>query len=1479
VKLKVSLRRSGTAPVDLLITADDRTTVGDLAGRLLLTRPSYFTPAGEGRPSLVIDDRPASGGGGSGVVLEPEVRLADSGLRSGASVGLTWSSPGRAAAAGETTAVVTVKGPGPSRDVPLRGASSVIGREHDCAVVIDDPLVSRRHARLTIGALAEIVDLGSANGLAVNGAATNRAVLRPNDVVTMGDTELTVRVVPRVGAREGGASEEYIRPPRLDPRYEGETFDAPEPPRPPEPARFPTIAAIVPMFMGGALYLITGSLFSLVFVAFSPLMVIGYALENRIAGKATFKKAVARFRADLADIADKAGAAAAAEVAARGREHPSLSECLMAVRRRGPLLWARRPDDPGFAELRLGLGRQLSRSEITVPERRDLPHDLVQEVVALRNEFRDVDDVPVCAVPAEHGAIGIAGPRHAVLGAARSLLVQAATLHSPAELVITGFAAAKQRAPDWQWLGWLPHTTSPHSPLAGRQLAANHQDAKALVTGLEELLAQRAADAAAVVPTVLVLVEDVVPVEHSRLVDLAERGWRYGIVVLWLASDTSQLPAACRHFVELRSDGAEAVVGAVHDGASVDPVRVELLEEATATDIARSLSSLVDVGARLNDDSDLPRSVSLLAVGDRPMRTSPEWVLEGWRQNHSLLTGPHAPEVVPRQAGSLRAVIGRTADGVHALDLRVDGPHALVGGTTGSGKSELLQSWIVAMAATHSPQRLNFMLIDYKGGAAFKELPLLPHTVGLVTDLDPYLVRRALDSLRRELKRREELFARHKAKDLAELERRGALEAPPSLVLVVDEFATLDKELPEFVEGVVDVAQRGRSLGVHLILATQRPAGVIKENLRANINLRVALRTADEDDSANVLGSPEAAFFDPALPGRAVSKTGPGRLVPFQAGYVGGWTTDTPPPPDILIEELTFTREQWQAPEPHAEPEDLGVTDIQRIVAATAEAARIAGIRRPRRPWLPALKPLYDIRQLLTPGRGEGTPAADELVFGVQDQPWKQAQLPIAYRPDRGNLVVFGTGGSGKTTLLRTLAISAGVRGGPCQVYALDFGNRGLSTLELLPHVGSVVSGADHDRIARLVRQLAAVVAERGQRYKRIGANTISEYRTAANASEEPRILLLVDGLATFYQAYETGDRAKTFHTLGQIAGEGRAVGVHVLVTADRPQSVPSALAAQIQTRVVLRMADPNEYYNLGLPGDVLKVTSPPGRGMLAGVELQVAMLAATDDRNQVDPLEELAQKMREAGVPEAPPVRAMPERVMLDELPKVSDGLPVLGQVAETLEPLTFTPTGAFVVCGPPQSGRSAALRALAVSLRRWDPSIRLHLFTPSPRSDVAVLDLWTSRAVGLDQARERAGQLMIELTGQERQSAAVFIESVRDYAGTAVDTAMTALVNRCRDEEVFVVGEGEATTLVSRMGLLEPLLRSRYGLALAPDFMMGENVFKTPFPSRLERVDFPPGRGLFVQAGRAPVVGVGWVEEGGVDGNVPQPRTAVYA
>jgi S-DNA-T family DNA segregation ATPase FtsK/SpoIIIE len=1457
MKLKFTLTGAGRPPVDLVATIDAATTVGELADYLIQADPAAPAFRTEALGTLTL------GLVGADVrALDSRTTVGESGLRSGATVTLTRAGEAYQDPQANAAAVVTVvDGPDRGREFGVRVGASIIGRERGSEIRLTDPLVSRQHARLNIADTVEVVDLGSANGIALGDSVVSRAVLRPGDTVRIGDSELSVRVLqaPRAGA--DAAAVAFVRPPRLDPHYRGQEFDAPEPPENPRTQRFPIVPLLAPVAIGALLYLITRSLTSIVFVALSPLMLVGSAVESRLGGRALYRRQLIQWRADVRVLVEQLGQAIGIEAVARNRENPPLRECIEAVRTGGPLLWTRRPDDPGFATFKLGNGQQPSRNQVNRPDAKRAPRELFAELVEAMQPYAVVADVPVLAQPAEFGPIGMAGPRPTMLAAARALITQAAALHSPAELVIAGFASSPS-AKDWDWIKWLPHTSSVHSPLTVRQLAATSAAATRLASELEELLAGRSAREAAALPAILVLVEDDAPIEHSRLVELAEQGWRHGIYLVWLAGALAALPAACRTFVEVEHETSTGAVGFVHSGEQVAPLTIELLDIDTAADTARRLAPLIDSGARVDDDSDLPRAVSLLTLTGPQLASSPEAVIERWSENRSILTGPFAPEQPARRAGSLRAVIGQAAGEPFALDLRTDGPHALVGGTTGSGKSELLQAWILAMAAAHSPQRLTFLLVDYKGGSAFRDCVGLPHTIGLVTDLSPHLVRRALTSLSAELRYREHLLAQHSAKDLVSLERQGVTSAPPSLVIVVDEFAALVNEVPEFVDGVVNVAQRGRSLGLHLILATQRPAGVIKDNLRANTNLRVALRMADEADSTDVLGSPQAAFFDQSVPGRAVSKTGPGRLVPFQTGYAGGWTTDEPPRPELLVEELVFgagrTWDVLDAADPTVA--EQGDTDIKRIVDSVRAASTLAQLPTPRKPWLPELAAVYDLSdQARVPSRRIDT----ELVFGVRDDPAAQAQPTVAFQPDRdGNLAVYGTGGSGKSTLLRTLALAAGftVRGGPCHVYGLDFGARGLAMLEELPHVGSIVSGADHERITRLLGWLRSLIDDRALRYSRANAGTITSYRTAADAPDEPRILLLVDGIAAFRQAYEVGDRARWFDLLVNIASDGRPVGVHVLLSADRPNAVPSALGSAVQRRIVLRMADAQDYAVLGLPADVLAAASPPGRGLLGNDEVQVALLGKEPDvGSQARMIRAFASSMVRAGASIAPPIQRLPDSVPLATLPILDGSRPVFGLSSDSLSAVGFEPSGSFLISGPPGAGRTTAVRVLAEALRRAQPLGPRYLFG-GRRSALAALPLWTRAARGPADAQDLATALVAELSMAPAGSApvAVFIENVSEFVGGPAEAALQDLAKACLAEDGLLVVEGETTTLSSSFGLLSYAKSSRAGLALQPDSADGTTVFRTNFPPRLNRAEFPPGRGLLVDSGQATVVQV---------------------
>ena len=412
--------------------------------------------------------------------------------------------------------------------------------------------------------------------------------------------------------------------------------------------------------------------------------------------------------------------------------------------------------------------------------------------------------------------------------------------------------------------------------------------------------------------------------------------------------------------------------------------------------------------------------VSLL--GHEPS-DDPSVVLNRWRENLSLTPRDGSEPVSSEKEADLRAIVGHAGGDHFTLDLRLQGPHALVGGTTGAGKSEFLQAWVLGLAHAYSPDRVTFLFVDYKGGAAFASCLDLPHCVGMVTDLSPYLVRRALTSLRAELHHRERLLNRKGKKDLVELEKTGDPDCPPSLIIVVDEFAALVSEVPEFVDGVVDVAARGRSLGLHLILATQRPAGVIKDNLRANTNLRIALRMADEHDSAGRARREH---------GGALPRVDPRPRRPPRPGPAGSPSSSRPSPAPGRRPSPRRRRSRWSTstsvwPGPGSSPSvprsaESVAKDIDRVAATVAGAARLGpGAARPASRGSTA-------SPRRTTWRRFSMRRDTELPLGVLDDPEHQAQVHDYFRPDdEGNILYVGTGGSGKSTALRSLAVASAV--------------------------------------------------------------------------------------------------------------------------------------------------------------------------------------------------------------------------------------------------------------------------------------------------------------------------------------------------------------------------------------------------------------------------------------------------------------------
>ena len=1280
--------------LDLKIRVDGPALVGELVDTLIqqtsLDRPPPV-------PSLAVAR--------TGETIARSTRLTDADLRSGDRCQLDDAPTERDDVQLAAVAVAEiVEGARAGHQFELRPGPSDIGRNEACDIKIDDQLISRRHARVNVGDDIQVHDLGSTNGVMVNGQTiAGVANVTSGDLVTIGDTALRFRLLEVAEHKPAGVVVEFNRPPHVFRPFEQTEMKLPAPPEEPPRQRLPIIAAAIPLLMVGIMYLALkdtaggfNPLFSL-FMLMSPAMILGSYYESKRSGRLSHKDRLAEHAEMLSRTIDTLDAKREEEIASRAHEFPSVAESAEFALHLVPRLWERHADEEEFLVLRVGIAEQDSRTAVELDSGGS--RKLRDELEEIPPRYARIPDLPAVAGLREVGGLGVAGPLDESYAVARALMAQLAGFHAPSDVVVTALLG-DQEAPQWEWLGWLPHVRSAVSPIAGSHFGTNAHTCShllsELLTELERRFEQREggrSDGPPPLPAVVTLIDEGAPLDRTRLAPLLEAGPSAGLYFIWIGSSRGRLPRACGAVLDLQSRSGDATLGFRESGEEIHAVTVEGMDAAGAEDFARTLTPVVEIGGRTGAGASVPLSVSLVELlGGMEILDDPAAVTDRWGQGEDLLREGRKLQ--------LRAPIGRQADAPLSVDIRTHGPHALVAGTTGAGKSELLQTYVASLAATHSPRHVTFLLVDYKGGAAFKDCVKFPHTVGLVTDLNTSEVRRALVSLDAELRHRETILNEASAKDLMELESMGHPKTPPTLILIVDEFAALAKEVPEFIEGVVDVALRGRSLGIHLLLATQRPAGVVTPQIRANTSLRIALRVADDDDSVDVIGTRDAAALAADIPGRAIAKLGPRESALFQSAYVGGFTRAAATGPTIVVSQFVFDRSTPLEPSSSRSlPQSLDeATDLQRLVDNVRIAQERAGIDSPRRPWQPPLAAAYDLARLPRPETDE------KIAIGVTDIPRRQRQTIAHFIPDHeGSILVLGASGSGKTVLLRTLAAAAALsRSGPTtHVYGLDFAGRGLEMLSDLPHVGTIVQGHDGQRVVRLLRDLRSRIDERSERFAAVRAGSLPEYRSAPEGrADEPRVLVLVDGYSAFHSTYERIEGGKWVDLLTQLVGDGRQFGVNFVLTADRRSAFPLALASAVPGRLVLRLATQDDYAAAGVPLDVITGASPPGRAVFGDLETQVALLGGDVSGDaQTEAMIELGEYLRSRAHTPAPPVRVLPEEVPLSSIDRTPGGF-AFGLRDADLGPavLEFGP-GGFIVTGPPRSGKTTALDALVAA------------------------------------------------------------------------------------------------------------------------------------------------------------------------------------
>ena len=1192
--------------------------------------------------------------------------------------------------------------------------------------------------------------------------------------------------------------------------------------------------------------------------------------------------------------------AAAGQRAALLWAHPHPS-CLPAVAAERSRVWHLEDGDAGFLQVRYGVGDRPLCWELVPPD--DASTDagdpaLVSAVLRLLAVHRIQPDLPLTVELREHDRIDVCGTEEVARDLVRAMVSSAATFHAPEHLAVAVLAST-DALPEWDWVKWLPHALSRrHADAAGpRRMVATQ------LSDLEHVLPDDAST-----EHVLLVVDGVGLSPGHELLTACPRG----VTVLRVGGGSAEL-ADVSHLRLVLADGAgerrgRTALSAHQRGAGALHGWADRCDRATAEAVARRLAPL-DAA-----EAEAPRAA-------RGCQTRPADLLELLGLGDVRRYDPASawlPRVAQRR---LRVPIGHGPDGsvVH-LDLRESarqgmGPHGLVVGATGSGKSELLRTLVLGLALTHSPAELSMILVDFKGGATFAGMAPLPHVSALITNLaeELTLVDRMQDALAGELVRRQELLRRAgnytSVHDYERARAAGAdLEPLPSLLIVVDEFSELLSAKPEFIDLFVAIGRLGRSLGLHLLLASQRLEEGRLRGLESHLSYRICLRTFSAHESRAVLGVPDAYELLP-VPGLGFLQTGRSTLVPFSAAYVSDPPAgaDTPVGRDEAAVRcvLPWTLAEVEAPARPGRPEPTAPPRGRESLLDVAVRRMRGQGPRAHRVWLPPLAEPETLGALmpdleLDPELGLCSPrwrarGGLTVPLGTVDRPREQRRdvLTFDLSGAAGHVAVVGGPRSGKSTLALTLVAGLALTTTPLesQFYVLDFGGGTFEAMRELPHLAGLGSRAEPDVVRRIVAEVEGILDRRERYFRAEAIESVEDYRLrrACGRADDGHgeVFLVVDGWETL-----RGDFDDLELDVQRVAARGLAYGVHVLTTAARWADYRAAARDLFGTRFELRLGDPVDS-EIDRRLAALVPAGRPGRGLVPD-RLHALTALPRIDGDPGAPGDGVARLVRRVAEswrgPAGPRLRLLPELcAAADLLAEADDAGPRSGRLLVGIDEKQLAPVGLdpevephWLLFGDGRSGKTSALRGYLREVMRTRTPRQAQLVVVDYRRsllgevpDDYLLHYLTSERTAAPVLAELAAYLETRMPGPEVTSeqlrgrswwtgAEVFVV-VDDY--DLVATTHAAPVQALLPLLAQAPDVGLHLALARRSGgasraLYEPVIQALCDLA-TPGLVLSGDPDEGPLVGRVRPVPAPAGRGRLVTRDRGTqVVQLAWHE-----------------